>query len=132
MDVFPYRHLIKTITTDNGSEFCDHRTISKALGATIYFADPFSSWQKGSIENANKLIRQYIPKSVNFETFTDEQILKIQYKINRRPRKNCISMTQKLVSFNIFNYLCTCYLNLYLTKKCLEICIFQLFVVTLR
>ena len=57
--LFPYRHYVKTITTDNGSEFCDHRKISRALGATVYFADPYSSWQKGCIENTNKLIRQY-------------------------------------------------------------------------
>lgn len=100
--LFPYRHLVKTITTDNGSEFCDHRTISKALGATIYFADPFSSWQKGSIENANKLIRQYIPKSVEFETFTDEQILQIQYKINRRPRKKLHFYDPKTCFFQHF------------------------------
>ena len=100
--LFPYRHLVKTITTDNGSEFCNHRTISKALGATIYFADPFSSWQKGSIENANKLIRQYIPKSVGFETFTDEQILQIQYKINRRPRKKLHFYDPKTCFFQHF------------------------------
>ena len=100
--LFPYRYLIKTITTDNGSEFCDHRTISKALGATIYFADPFSSWQKGSIENTNKLIRQYTPKSVDFETFTDEQILKIQYKINRRPRKKMHFHNPKTCFFQHF------------------------------
>ncbi|MBD5132376.1 MAG: IS30 family transposase, partial [Clostridiales bacterium] len=46
-----------------------------------------SSWQKGAIENANKLIRQYIPKGTDFSTLTDAFIRKIQYKINRRPRK---------------------------------------------
>ena len=69
---FPYRHYVKTITTDNGSEFCDHRKISQALGATVYFADPYSSWQKGCIENTNKLIRQYIPKGIDFDILTDE------------------------------------------------------------
>lgn len=96
--LFPYRHFVKTITTDNGTEFCEHRIISKALGATIYFADPYSSWQKGAIENANKLIRQYIPKRTDFKTITDEQLLQIQYKINKRPRKNYTFMTQKLAS----------------------------------
>ena len=69
--LFPYRHYVKTITTDNGSEFCDHRKISQALGATVYFADPYSSWQKGCIENTNKLIR-HIPKGTDFDTLTDE------------------------------------------------------------
>lgn len=85
--LFPYRHLVKTITTDNGTEFCDLRTISKALGATVYFTDSYSSWQKGRIENINKLIRQYVSKSTDFNTFTDEQLLQRQYKINRRPKK---------------------------------------------
>jgi len=85
--LFPYRHLIKTITTDNGSEFAEHRTISKTLGCPIYFADPYSSWQKGCIENTNKLIRQYIPKGTDFKNLTNEQLLNIQYKINRRPRE---------------------------------------------
>lgn len=100
--LFPYRHLIKTITTDNGSEFCEHRAISKALGATIYFADPFSSWQKGCIENTNKLIRQYIPKGTNLNTLKDDDILQIQYKINRRPREKLHFSTPKTCFFQYF------------------------------
>lgn len=100
--LFPYRHLVRTITTDNGIEFCEHRAISKALGVTVYFADPYSSWQKGCIENANKLIRQYIPKSIDFENFTDEQIAQIQYKINRRPRKKLNFYDPKTCFFHFF------------------------------
>lgn len=92
--LFPYRHTIRTITTDNGSEFCAHQLISKALAPKgnknqniVFFADSYSSWQKGAIENANKLIRQYIPKGTDFSTLTDAFILKIQHKINRRPRE---------------------------------------------
>ena len=92
--LFPYRETVRTITTDNGSEFCAHRLISKALAPKgtknpnlIFFADSYSSWQKGSIENANKLIRQYIPKGTDFATLTDNFIREIQHKINRRPRK---------------------------------------------
>ena len=51
-----------SITTDNGTEFACHEMIGKSLGVTIYFADPYASWQKGVIENANGLIRQYVPK----------------------------------------------------------------------
>ena len=52
-----------TITTDNGSEFAEHEWISKHLGGVpVYFTDSYSSWQKGAVENTNKLIRQYIPK----------------------------------------------------------------------
>ena len=101
--LFPYRHYVKTITTDNGSEFCDHRKISLALGATVYFADPYSSWQKGCIENTNKLIRQYIQKGTDFDTLTDEQILQIQYKINRRPREKLNFMTPLDCFFKYFH-----------------------------
>lgn len=92
--LFPYRHTIRSITTDNGSEFCAHRVISRALapkGAKntnlVFFADSYSSWQKGAIENANKLIRQYIPKGTDFSRLSDAFIRRIQHKINRRPRK---------------------------------------------
>lgn len=101
--LFPYRHLVRTITTDNGSEFRNHRKISKALCATVYFADPYSSWQKGCIENTNKLIRQYIPKGTDFETLTDKQILQIQYKINRRPREKLNFMTPVDCFFDYFH-----------------------------
>ena len=58
----PFKDHIKSITTDNGTEFACHEMITKSLGVTIYFADPYASWQKGAIENANGLIRQYVPK----------------------------------------------------------------------
>ena len=58
----PFKEHIKSITTDNGTEFACHEMIAKSLGVTIYFADPYASWQKGAIENANGLIRQYVPK----------------------------------------------------------------------
>ena len=85
--LLPYRNTINTITTDNGPEFADHLTITKKIGAKVYFADPYSSWQKGCIENTNKLIRQYIPKKSNFNDFSDGFIKKVQKKINLRPRE---------------------------------------------
>ena len=51
--LLPYKENIKTITTDNGPEFAAHKLITKYLGAVVYFADPYSSWQKGAIENTN-------------------------------------------------------------------------------
>lgn len=79
---------VLTITTDNGGEFARHDVISKKLGGVgVYFADPYSSWQKGLVENTNKLIRQYIPKKTDFDTITDKEIMEIQKKLNRRPRK---------------------------------------------
>lgn len=83
----PFKDYVKTITTDNGTEFACHAMITEALGAKVYFTDPYSSWQKGSIENMNGLIRQYIPKSASFSCLTDEDINYFMNKINMRPRK---------------------------------------------
>ena len=93
--LLPYKKHIKTITTDNGPEFAAHKLITKFLGAVIYFADPYASWQKGGIENTNKLIRQYIPKQANFDDFTDKKIASIQKKINSRPRQKLRFETPK-------------------------------------
>lgn len=83
----PIKKKLKTITTDNGKEFSAHEIISEALGVDVFFTDPYSSWQKGAIENANGLIRQYIPKKVSFNDYDDKDIKGIEEKINRRPRK---------------------------------------------
>lgn len=91
--LFPYRSSLKTITTDNGCEFAAHLEITRLLSmknadkVIVYFTDSYCSWQKGAIENANKLIRKYIPKKSNFDDFSDKHILNIQKKINRRPRE---------------------------------------------
>lgn len=83
----PIKKKLKTITTDNGKEFSAHEIISEALVVDVFFTDPYSSWQKGAIENANGLIRQYIPKKVSFNDYDDKDIKDIEEKINRRPRK---------------------------------------------
>lgn len=83
----PIKKKLKTITTDNGKEFSAHEIISEALGVDVFFTDPYSSWQKGAIENTNGLIRQYIPKKVSFNDYDDKDIKDIEEKINRRPRK---------------------------------------------
>ena len=91
--LFPYRQTIHTITTDNGCEFAAHQEITKQLSlkgrppVKVYFTDAYSAWQKGAIENANKLIRKYIPKKANFQDFSDWKIKEIQKKLNRRPRE---------------------------------------------
>ena len=86
---------IKTITKDNGVEFAAHEIISKSLGVPVYFADPYSSWQKGTIENANGLVRQYIPKSAACSNFSQQKITKFTAKINERPRKKLNFSTPK-------------------------------------
>jgi IS30 family transposase len=85
--LLPYKgEQLHTITTDNGSEFAAHEWLTKQLGAQIYFTDSYASWQKGAVENTNKLIRQYIPKGMDISTVSDRRIASIQAKINRRPR----------------------------------------------
>ena len=86
--LLPYKgEGLKSITTDNGSEFAAHEWLSKKLGVPVYFTDSYSSWQKGNVENNNKLIRQYIPKGNDISTVTDKKIAAIQNKINSRPRE---------------------------------------------
>ena len=85
--LLPYKKYIHSITSDNGSEFAEHEFIARKLGIKFYFAHPYSSWERGLNENTNGLIRQYIPKGVSFDHFTDLDIKNIQYKINRRPRE---------------------------------------------
>ncbi|WP_353888324.1 IS30 family transposase [uncultured Porphyromonas sp.] len=70
---------MRSITTDNGSEFINHKHISEKLGVKVYFADPYSSWQKGTIEYSNKLLRQYLKKNEAFKDITNKQVL-IMYR----------------------------------------------------
>ena len=97
--LLPYKKHIKTITTDNDPGFAEHKLITNYLGAVVYFADPYALWQKGAIENTNKLIRQYIPKQANFYDFTDKKIASIQKKINSRPRQKLRFETPKAEFF---------------------------------
>ena len=95
---------VLTITTDNGSEFSQHRLITKALkGVTVYFADPYCSWQKGLVEYTNKLIRQYIPKGFDFDEISPHELMDIQKKLNSRPRKRLNFSTPKIQFFNHFS-----------------------------
>jgi IS30 family transposase len=75
--------LFKTITFDNGVENYHHRQ----LDVDTYFCKPFASWQKGSVENVNKLLRRYLPRNTDFDALTDHDIHIIQEKLNSRPRK---------------------------------------------
>ena len=74
---------MESLTLDNGIENRDHEKI----GTTTYFCDPYSSWQKGGVENSNKLIRRYIPKGANIDGYSDKYIQKIINIINNKPRK---------------------------------------------
>jgi transposase, IS30 family len=81
----PVRSKVKTLTADNGKEFAHHRRTDQALGMQTYFAEPYSSWQRGSNENHNGLLRQYIPKKRRLETVTNEELAMIQNRLNHRP-----------------------------------------------
>lgn len=76
----------KTVTLDNGLEFTKHEELNK-LGTKTYFTDPYSSWQRGSNENTNGLIRKYLPKKTNFNNLTQEELNDIVWEINNRPKK---------------------------------------------
>lgn len=83
----PMKSNTHTVTVDNGKEFSDHERMAKVLGIKIYFADPYSSWQRGLNENTNGLIRQYIKKGSSFDDITHEKIQLIENRLNNRPRK---------------------------------------------
>jgi transposase, IS30 family len=84
----PLKAHCHTITFDNGKEFASHKKIAKYLDASIYFADPYSSWQRGCNENINGLIRQYIPKGTDLNLISEKQWMDIQDNLNNRPRKS--------------------------------------------
>lgn len=106
--LWPYRNIVKTITTDNGKEFACHKYITKKLGCTVYFADPYSSWQKGAIENANGLIRQYVPKNMNLYKLSQRKLQHAIRKINDRPRKRLHFNTPYDCFYKSFYDICTC------------------------
>jgi len=83
----PYGHDLQTITFDNGKEFAHHERISEQLGVSSYFANPYSSWERGLNENHNGLIRQYLPKKLPFDDVSDVRVRQIQERLNNRPKK---------------------------------------------
>jgi len=78
---------VNTITYDNGKEFAEHYHVSERLNIQTYFADPYSSWQRGTNENTNGLIRQFFPKKMSFEKITRKQTDYVENLLNNRPRK---------------------------------------------
>ncbi len=78
---------IKTITADNGTEFHGYKEIEKKTGVKFYFCTPFHSWERGTNENTNGLIRQYLPKGESMASLTQRKCNKIAHELNTRPRK---------------------------------------------
>lgn len=77
----------KTFTLDNGPEFADWERLEKKVGAIVYFAYPRRPWERGSNENTNGLVRQYFPRSLDFNLVTPEEVAHVVKKLNDRPRK---------------------------------------------
>lgn len=83
MDSLP----VLTITYDNRKEFADHQDIAKDLNTLCFFAAPYHSWERGLNEHTNGLVRQYIPKLSDFKDLADDEVQRIENRLNSRPRK---------------------------------------------
>jgi IS30 family transposase len=79
--------LRKTLTYDNGMEMAAHKELTKQTGIQVYFAHPYSAWERGTNENTNGLIRRYFPKKTDFAKITEEELKIVQDQLNNRPRK---------------------------------------------
>lgn len=80
-------HWRKTLTTDNGSEFIEHQELARRLGFKTFFANPYASWERGTNENSNGLIRQYVSKRTDVSQLSYQRVARIAAKLNNRPRK---------------------------------------------
>lgn len=94
----------KSMTYDNGTEMAKHELITKKTGMIIYFAHPYSSWERGTNENTNGLIRRYLPKGTNFNEINEDYLQTIQDKLNNRPRKIIgYNTPQEMLDFELKN-----------------------------
>lgn len=105
--LLPVKDKVLTITSDNGIEFTRHQTIANVLDADFFFADPYSSWQRGTNENTNGLVRQYFPKKSDFTVLSDSDIRHVTNRLNNRPRKALAFRTPNEVFNNHFVALIT-------------------------
>ncbi len=97
----PHGAHVRTITADNGKEFARHSEIARTLQADFYFAHPYSSWERGTNENTNGLVRQYFPKKSEFTGITEERLQQVVDKLNHRPRKVLGYRTPHEVFYNL-------------------------------
>jgi len=96
----PLADKVHTITSDNGKEFASHEAITEALAADFYFAHPYHSWERGTNENTNGLVRQYFPKGTDFSKITPRQVKAVEKRLNTRPRKTLGYKTPNQVFFD--------------------------------
>jgi len=80
-------NLRRSMTFDNGKEFAEHGKLTRGLGLETYFADPYSSWQRGTNENTNGLLRQFFPKGTDFTQISHREVARAEQLLNERPRK---------------------------------------------
>ena len=79
--------LRRSMTFDNGKEFSEHRKLTRQIGIDVYFAQPYKSWQRGTNENTNGLIRQFFPKGTDFARISHQAVARVERLLNERPRK---------------------------------------------
>ncbi len=99
----PFKKAVYTITSDNGSEFAEHKRISKKLETDYFFTHPYSAWERGTNENMNGLIRQYVPKNSALLEVPDGYLQIVALKLNTRPRKSLNWKTPLQIFINNFN-----------------------------
>lgn len=90
--------LRKTLTYDRGKEMAEHERLAQRLAIQVYFADPHSPWQRGTNENTNGLLRQYLPKGMDLSGYTQRELNAIAHRLNTRPRK-CLNFATPLEAF---------------------------------
>ena len=98
LSVIPLKYL-NTLTRDNGGENKDYENVEKELEIKVYYAHPYSSWERGSNENCNGLLRRFFPKGTDWSKVTDKEIARVEYLINARPRKRLKGQTPAEVFF---------------------------------
>jgi IS30 family transposase len=87
--------LRKTLTYDRGKEMAEHARLAERLNIRVFFADPYSPWQRDTNENTNGLLRQYLPKGTDLSGYTQRELNAIAHRLNTRPRK-CLNFATPL------------------------------------
>jgi IS30 family transposase len=98
--LMPHKAQVHTITYGNGREFSDHAGMAHDLDATIYFAHPYASWERGVNENTNGLLRQFFPKNRDLTLVSDHELATVIDRLNHRPRKTLGFYTPHEVFFD--------------------------------
>ena len=97
----PHKAQCLTLTFDNGKEFADHAFFGNCLEAQVFFAHPYHSWERGTNENTNGLLRQFFPKAMSFESLCAQDVDDAAYRLNHRPRKCLGYRTPHEVFYNL-------------------------------